>query len=130
MLKRMPSLAMACLLICSICTAPLAAATQARNEQALAQKIKTKVEKIGSGPKARVQVKLVDGNKVKGYISEVRADHFVVIDKKTGDVTTIAYTQATQVKTPEENLQDPQMWLGIIVGVAVVVLAVWAKDKD
>jgi hypothetical protein len=130
MLKRIPSLAMACLLICSACPAPLAASTQARNEQELAQKIKTKIEKLGSGTKARVEVKLVDGNKVKGYISEVRADHFVVTDKKTGGVTTIAYTQVKRVKTPEENLQDPKMWLGIIVGGAVLVFAIWAKDKD
>ena len=130
MLKRMLSLATACLLISSTCPAPLAASTQARNQQELARKIKAKVEKIGSGPKARVEVKLVDGDKVKGYISEVRADHFVVTDKKTGGVTTIAYAQVRQVKTPEENLQDPGMWLGLIAGVAVLVFAVWAKDKD
>jgi hypothetical protein len=131
MLKRMLSLATACLLISSIYPAPLAASAQARNEQELAQKIKAKVEKIGSGPKARVEVKLVDGDKVKGYISEVRADHFVVTDKKTGGVTTIAYAQAKQVRTPEEiSLKDSEMWVGIIAGVAVLVFAVWAKDKD
>ena len=130
MLKRMFSLATACLLISSTCPAPFVASAQARDEQELAQKIKAKVEKIGSGPKARVEVKLLDGNKVKGYISEVRADHFVVTDKKTGGVTTIAYAQAKQVKTPVENpLKDPKVWFGLALIPAVLGLAVLAKDE-
>jgi hypothetical protein len=131
MLKRMLSLATACLLISSTCTAPRAASAQARDGQELARKIKAKVEKIGSGPKARVEVKLVDGDRVKGYISEVREDHFVVADKKTGGVTTIAYAQAKQVKTPEEiSFKDRETLVGLIAGVAVLVFTVWARDKE
>jgi hypothetical protein len=126
----MLSLATACLLISSFCPVPPTSA-QAPNGQELARKIKAKVEKIGIGTKARVEVKLVGGDKVKGYISEARADDFVVTDKKTGGVTTIAYAQAKQVKTPEEiSLSDRETLLGLFAGVAVLVFTVWAKDKD
>jgi hypothetical protein len=124
-------LATTCLLVSSTYAASLAASAQARNEQELAQKIRGKIVKIGSGPKARVEVKLKDGNRVKGYISEVGADHFAVTDKKTGGVTTISYAQARQVKTPNENpLKDPKVWLGLALIPTILAIGLWAKGVD
>src|SRR3954462_12646897 len=42
------------------------------------QKIRTEVSKIGTGPKARVEAKLRDETKLKGYISGVDKDSFAV----------------------------------------------------
>jgi hypothetical protein len=63
-----------------------------------AEKARAKVQQIGSGTKARVQVRLLDNTKLKGYISAVSADSFTVTDSSTGATQTVAYTDVAGVK--------------------------------
>ena len=130
MLKRMLCLAIACLLTSPIWAKPSSARTQSEKDTKLAQKIKTKVAKLAGGPEARVEVKLMDGTRLKGCISEFSDDYFVVTDKKTGRATTVAYTQVKQLKVPVDNFwSDPKGWLGLGLGAGVILLSVWVKDK-
>ena len=78
MLQKMVSLVLACFLFTSVWAAPVVASTQATKEEEHVRKVKAKVMKLGTGTKARVEVKLKDGSKLKGYISEINEDHFVV----------------------------------------------------
>jgi len=41
---------------------------------------------------------LRDKTKLKGYVQEIAEAHFVVIDDRTGAVTTVAYPQVKQIK--------------------------------
>src|SRR5438067_2261831 len=63
-----------------------------------AEKVKAAISKLGTGPAARVEVKLKDRTKLKGYVSELNDYHFVVTDDKTGIATAVAYPQVKQVK--------------------------------
>jgi len=46
--------------------------------------LRVKVEKLGAGSNGGVEVKLLDGTKLKGYVSAREQDSFTVTDRKTG----------------------------------------------
>lgn len=85
------------------------------------------VQKLGVGRSARVEVKLRDDTKVKGYVSAADEESFTVTDQKTGANRTIAYADATQVKKPSGGLST-RTWVilgasaaaAVIVGVTVI----------
>lgn len=83
-------------------------------QDAQVEKVRAKVAAIGTGKKARVDVKLHDDTKVKGYISDTSRDSFTVTDIKTGTSRTIAYTDVAQVKKHEDNV-SAKTW-GIVAG--------------
>jgi len=83
------------------------------------QTVKVNVCKLGVGPEARVEVKLQDGRKLKGYIRETTEDSFIVVEEKTGTVTTVKYSEVTQLKG-KNNLTAAKVGLNIVKGVAIV----------
>jgi hypothetical protein len=88
----------------------------------LAQKVKNEIAKLGTGPDARVELKLRDKTKLKGYISEVDGQSFAVVDDKIGSVTTVTYPQVKQVKG--NNLSTGAkiaITIGVILAVAVLI---------
>jgi hypothetical protein len=52
------------------------------------------------GSKARVEVKLQDGTKLRGSVSSAGADAFTITDPKTGASRTVAYAEVARVKEP------------------------------
>lgn len=92
-------------------------------EAQFAQKIKSEIARLGTGINARVEVKLRDKTKLKGYISEVGNESFAVVDDKTGSSTTVTYPQVKQVKG--NNLSTGAK-LAIGVGIAAIVLLILA----
>ncbi len=104
------------------------AGTTEDQKAALAEKVKAGIAKLGTGPNAKVELKLYDNTKIKGYVSEAFEDHFVVIDAKTGAATEPTYPQVKQVKG--NNLSGGVKLLigiGIFVGV-ILILAVALRD--
>lgn len=90
-------------------------------EGQLAQKVKSEIAKLGTGPDARVEVKLRDKTKLRGHISEVGNESFAVVDGKTGAATTVTYPQVKQVKG--NNLSTGAK-IAIGIGIVVVVLLI------
>ena len=91
-------------------------------EARFAQKVKKEITKLGTGPDARVNLRLRDKTKLKGYISEVSDQSFAVVDDKTGTATTVTYPQVKQVKG--NNLSSGAkiaITIGIILAVAVII---------
>ena len=88
-----------------------------------AEKVKVNITKLGTGKNARVEVKLRDKTKLKGYVSEINKDNFVVIDDKTGASNEVAYSNAKQVKG---NNLSSGVKIAIGIGVIVAVLLVVA----
>src|ERR1700730_14269288 len=86
------------------------ASTRAEKEAHLADKIKTGIAKLGTGKQALVKVKLRDGTKLSGYISEANENGFVIVDSKSGVSITVAYPNVTQVKG---NNLSSGVWLVI-----------------
>ena len=99
---------------------------QTPNDQAV-QKIRTKVYKIGIGPRARVEAKLHDNSKVKGYVSEAGQDSFTITNSNTGSTRSVNYTDVAEIKKPGSGLST-RTWIimagvataGAIVGLTVI----------
>ncbi|HST22360.1 MAG TPA: hypothetical protein VLR90_14650 [Blastocatellia bacterium] len=124
--KKFLSLLLAGLLIQLICVQSASANPMADKQTRLAEKVKEGVSKLGLGQDARVELRLRDKTKLAGYISEVKEDSFVVSDAKTGDATTISYSNVTQVKG--HNLSTGAkiaIGIGIGVGIVLIVFAIY-----
>ena len=105
------------------------AETKEEKEAKFADNVKINVVKLGTGKEARVEVKLKDGTKIKGYISEINDNGFVVVNDKTGTSTEIPYPQAKQVKG--NNLSTGvkiAIAVGIIVAVSFLIVAVSPRN--
>ncbi len=91
-------------------------AQTASNTQAV-ERLRTKVQKIGTGPNARIEVNLRDKTQLKGYISAADQESFTVTDRKTGSTRTVSYADASGVKKLGGEVSS-KTW--IILGAAVV----------
>ena len=79
--------------------APIVAAqTPPDKESARVAEVKAAIAKLGTGPKARISVKLRDKTKVSGYISRVDDTALVIADSKTGAATTVSYADVYEAK--------------------------------
>jgi len=86
-----------------------------------ADQIRTKVERLGVGRSSRVEVKMQDGTRVKGYVSKLEPASFDVTDLDSGAAQTLAFAQVTQVKKVNGG---PSKRTWIIIGAAAVAAIV------
>lgn len=92
-----------------------------------AARARVKVDQVGVGSNARVEVKLLDGTKLKGYISDREQDSFTVTDRKTGASSVVRYAEVSEVKKSGGGLSTKN-W--IIIGSAIAGAAVtWVIIK-
>jgi hypothetical protein len=122
MLKKLVSIVLASLLVQVACARTVVANTGAEKEARAIEKLKAGLAKLGTGKEARVEVKLKDKTKLKGYLSEVADDHFVVIDAKSGEATKVLYPQVGQVKG--NNLSKGTKQIIIIVAALAFLFVV------
>ena len=87
----------------------------------LTEKIKAGIARLGTGREARVQIKLLDKRKLKGYIREATDEDFVVVETGTGVATRIPYPQVRQVRG--NNLSTGAK-IAIGLGILAAVLAI------
>lgn len=88
-----------------------------------AEKVKAGITALGIGPNAKVEIKLYDKTKIKGYVKESTAEQFVVVDGKTGVETTVTYPEVKQVKG-SNNLNGKKIAIGVGIVVGLIVLAI------
>ena len=124
MFEKLLSLALAVLLTGMITCVPASAQSQAEKDPQQAEKVKAKVTKLGAGKQARVEVKLKDNTRLKGYIGEIAEEYFTLIDPKHGTVTPVPYAQVQQIKNTNHSAAYA-LGLGaaVIGGVILVVVA-------
>jgi len=123
MLKKVLSLALAALLINAAGASPVFASSKAEKEARFIEKVRAGIGGLGTGTEARIEVKLRDRRKLKGYVGEAGAESFVVVDAKTGAATTVPYSQVGQVRG--NNLStDVQLAIGVGMLVALIILVV------
>ena len=131
MIKKCLSVALLGLMFLSTNLQLINAQTSTGNNTAAVEKIKANVTKRGTGEKARVNVKMLNGTKMKGFISQAGDDSFTLTDSKTKQTSTLAYSDVAQVK--KQGLSTgAKILIGVGVGVAVtaVVLAVAFRNFD
>lgn len=92
---------------------------QSRAEASSVERVRAQIIQRGTGERARIEVKLRDNSKLKGYISETGADSFTLTEKKTGTVRTIAYGDVARVGDGGSSQTKY-----IIIGAAAVAAAV------
>jgi hypothetical protein len=107
------------LLINVAVAAPVRAGARVVGQARNVEKVKENIRKLGAGEAARVELKLWDGRKLKGFIREAGTDDFSVVDAKTGAALTVPYTQVRQVKG-SNRLTAVKVGLTIAKGVAIV----------
>lgn len=122
MLKKWLSLALICLLLLTSGSSVISAQTKTENNASSAAKIKASVAERGTGENKRVEVKMLDGTKRIGYISQAGEDSFILMDSKTKQANSIAYGNVAQIKNRASK--GDKITLGILVGVGAVVAIV------
>lgn len=96
--------------------------TAAEKDARLAEEVKQNIPRLGTGREARVMVKLRDKRKVAGYVSQVGADSFTLVDERTGAPTEVAYAQVRRISAgnrttraffslPRPEPREPPKWL-------------------
>ena len=92
-----------------------------------AARARVKVEKLGAGSNRGVEVKLLDGTKLKGYVSAREQDSFTVTDRKTGASSVVRYAEVSEVKKSGGGLST-KSW--IIIGSAIAgAVVTWIVVK-
>ena len=87
---------------------------------------RSKVEMLRASGNSKVEVKLKDKTKIKGHITGVDQDSFIVSDSKTGTTQTVAYAEVSEVKKSGGSSLKPWLILG---AVAAGVGITWAIVK-
>jgi hypothetical protein len=119
MFKKNLSLFLIGSLLLSLLAAPPALAkTKEEKSVALAAKVKAGVAKLGASKDTKISVKLRNKTKLKGYISSIEEETFVITESKTGAETRVAYGDVTQAKG--KNLSTGAI-IAISAGVAAGV---------
>jgi hypothetical protein len=120
-MKKLLTVMVACLVVSAVSVRPVAASSKAEKEARFAGKVKLGVEKLGSGRDTRVEVKLRDKTRLKGYISEISENEFVVTDLKTGASNKVAYAEVKQIKGNNMST-GAKIAIGIAIGAGVTIL--------
>ena len=76
-----------------------------------ALEIRDQVQKIGTGVKRRVRVKLHDGRKLEGYIGQIGEEHFYVV-RTDGEKGTAAVVAFDAVQSLEKR--DSITWRDVV----------------
>jgi hypothetical protein len=90
MFRKPLVLALTVLLLNLLSVAPVTASTGTEEEVRFSEKVKGEIVKLGTGPEARIEVRLSDKTKLKGYVRESDETQFVIVDAKTGVETTVS----------------------------------------
>ena len=88
-------------------------------EAKFAEKVKKELGGLGIGTSIKVKVKLKDGRKLKGYVSEHNVDTFSITDKNN-QVIQIPYLQVKEIRG--ENSSTGKKILQVL---GVTLLLIW-----
>jgi hypothetical protein len=133
MLKKWFSLVLIIVIFGTAGGATMVAKEKTETKPEKIEKIRRKVYARGTGERARAGVKLNDGTKLKGYISEMNADSFTLIrtDAQPGAPVQISYQDVDEFKARGKGLSTTSKVLigtGVGVGVTVGVLALMFRN--
>ena len=126
MLKKNLSLVLMVILTNVLLVVPVMAQTQTVEE------MKIKVAKLGVGEKARATVRLKDGTKIKGYITEAQDNGFTIRDRQTNTPHTVSYQDVAKIESNKGHSLARNLAIGIGVGAGavLVILAVIISTLD
>ena len=128
MLKKHLPLLLVAMLLSHVFAGPIfAVPTPGETDVQRTAKMKAAVARRGTGEKSRVTVKLRDGAKLKGYITQTGEDSFVLTDSGTGQMSTVSYRDVAQVKGRGGLSTAAKIGIGVGIGVVVSIVALRAS---
>lgn len=126
MIKKFTSL-MLIGLILNLALFTTASAGNAEKAAKFALKVKSEISRLGTGTEANVKVKLRDNSKLSGYVSEIGAESFTVIDKQTNEAVQVPYSQVKKVKG-RNNLTGKEILIGVGIGLFIIMIVAWVAS--
>jgi hypothetical protein len=132
MFRTFLSLLLTGLLMLGLNVAPVVAAQTTNDAQAV-EKVRLKVAKLGLGDKARATVRMKDGTKIKGFVSQAGTNDFTVRDRKTGEPTVILYRDVLKVEDNNGHSTLRNILIGAGIGaaaLAVVLVVIFSTLED
>jgi hypothetical protein len=120
MLRTLLSFMLVGLLMLGLNTAPVMALQGNDNAKAV-DKLRLKVAKLGVGEKARVTVRMKDGTKIKGFITQAGTNDFSMRDRNTGDPRVILYSDVARIEDNSGHSTLRNVLIGVGIGVAGVI---------
>lgn len=121
MLKKYLTLSLVVLLFQLFNTGPVMAAPTAKAKEATPEQVRKSVEKLGTGTKARIKVKLKDGTVHKGYVVEAVDNSFTVMEEKTAQKVVIPYAGVAGVSGKNMST-GAKIALGVGLGAAALAI--------
>ena len=123
MFKKCLSFALIVLLLNAVGVSSVYADTKEEKEARFTERVRENINKLGTGTDARVEVKLRNKTKLKGYISQINENSFVVVEENTKISTEVPYSQAKQVKGNNlSNGAKLAIGIGLLVGFTVILI--------
>jgi hypothetical protein len=95
-----------------------------------ADKMRAAVARLGSCPKGKAEVRLMDNTRLKGCVMDWSEDQFSLVDLKTGQLTKLAYGQVSSVKRVTQSTGKSLLWLGAALAPMVFAVAILASARD
>jgi hypothetical protein len=100
------------------------ARTSVRDKTPTVAEIKAKIAKLGTGKKAKAQIKLRTGEKIKGFVSSAGDDSFAFTERDSKQTKTISYADVIEVKKAGGLSTGAKIAIGLGIGVAVLAIVV------
>ncbi len=119
------SLSLAALLLLSAAPAQASAGRQEPAEAARLEKLRERAGKLARKRRAKARVKLNDGRKLRGRITEAADEYFVIVSSETHTAYTVRYPQVLELKESRPSGLFPAVaaW-GVFFGLVVIPLLV------
>jgi hypothetical protein len=125
-LKKILSAMLAALVVQLACLPASAAGKAAAKE---AERVRARIAELGTGPEARVELKLRDKTRLKGYVGEATAEHLTVVGDD-GRATRVAYPQIQKAQG-RNNLSGKEIAITVaVVALIVIPLLIWASSDE
>lgn len=128
--KPIVHLVIGTLLVSFIGVPSIIAQTNKVTESERVAQLKTKLAKLGTGKKTRVEIKLSDNTKRTGYLSQVNENSFVLTDVKTGQNTEFTFVNIADAKKSGKPAWVKLAIAGVIVIAVVVTFSVLCGNPD
>ncbi len=115
------------------CSMASEAVAQQDNKHAVSvDATKSKIARLGVGAQAKAKVKLKDGAKIKGYITQAGENDFTIRDRKNDAPTTVRYTDVLKVEENRGHSTARNIGIGVAIGVgaflALIAVAITHLD--
>jgi hypothetical protein len=113
----------------------LAQTKSAESDPKLAKRVEKLIRKAGVGIENQVNITQKDGTTLVGYVSQIKNDNFMLVDKATGAATNVSYSQVATVRVwsltkndfrkerPRPGSNFKVVGIGIAIGVGALLTA-------